>query len=358
MDKNSRVLYISNIEVPYRNKFFNLLSKNCDLTVLYEREQSSNRDSGWVKSEQSIYKKEYLSGIQHGREQTFSFAILKYIFRKYDRIIVGCFNDPVQMLAIIAMKITRKKYYVNVDGKMFDTGNIIKRKLRQFFIRGAKGYFCAGEVASQYLIKFVGEDKPIYPYLFSSLDETDLSQVEHVDPSVRNRRILVIGQYEEYKGLDIAAKVAKLTPNFEYTFVGMGHKAELFRNYVTENKIDNIQIIPFLQKEDLNQLYKTYGLLILPSRQECWGLVINEAAAYGMPIVSTWGSGAAEEFLSPQYADFLAESEDVDSLRKCVEAYWKSSDKEKANYSGYLFERSRKYCIEENVQSFIRGLEE
>ncbi len=354
----SKVLYISNIEVPYRTKFFNLLGKECDLTVLYERKRSDNRDAAWAKSEHSTYNKEYLNGIKYDNERALSLSIFKYIFGKYDKIIIGCFNSPVQMLAILAMKIAHRKYYVNVDGKTFDTGNAIKRALRRFFIRGARGYFCAGIKASEYLRDFVGENKPIYTYLFSSMDEAELSEAGIRKPHDRSEKILVVGQYEDYKGLDIAAQVAKQTPNYEYLFVGMGNKEKAFRDYLAANEIRNAEVIPFLQKEDLRQLYLSLGALILPSRQECWGLVINEAAAYGMPIVSTWGSGAAEEFLSPQYDRYLAEPEDVESLRRCIEELMNSIDEEKEQYSIYLFNKSKDYFIEENVNSFLTGLEE
>ena len=40
MDKHKKILYISNIEVPYRVSFFNEFAKHCDLTVLYERKKS------------------------------------------------------------------------------------------------------------------------------------------------------------------------------------------------------------------------------------------------------------------------------------------------------------------------------
>lgn len=357
MSKN-KVLYISNIEVPYRTKFFNLLGKECDLTVLYERKQSSNRDATWTSSEQSTYKKEYLSGIKYGNERIFSFSILKYIFGKYDKVIVGCFNNPVQMLAILAMKITHREYYVNVDGKTFDTGNPIKRAMRRFFLRGAKAYFCAGEKASDGLREFVGEDKAIYPYLFSSMNEKELLEKERTKAQERNNKILVVGQYEDYKGLDIAAQVAKQTPNLNYTFVGMGKKDKEFKAYLDNQGIQNIEVISFLQKEDLEELYGTYGILILPSRQECWGLVINEAASFGMPIVSTWGSGAAEEFLSPQYDKYLAKPEKVDELKRCVEELTGSTEQEKEEYSIYLYNKNKSYFIEENVSCFVKGLEE
>ena len=54
-----KILYITNIEVPYRVKFFNELAKYCDLTVLYERSKSSNRDGSWSSSEKINYKALY-----------------------------------------------------------------------------------------------------------------------------------------------------------------------------------------------------------------------------------------------------------------------------------------------------------
>jgi hypothetical protein len=69
--KKIRVLFISNIEVPYRTRFFNLLGKECDLTVLYERKKTKNRNEEWAKSEDGTYKRIYLHGIEVGHERTF-----------------------------------------------------------------------------------------------------------------------------------------------------------------------------------------------------------------------------------------------------------------------------------------------
>ena len=51
-----RVLYLTNIEVPYRVRFFNELEKHCDLTVMYERRKSANRDNKWASGEAKNYR--------------------------------------------------------------------------------------------------------------------------------------------------------------------------------------------------------------------------------------------------------------------------------------------------------------
>ena len=114
-----KVLYITNIQVPYRVEFFNQLAKECDLTVLYERESSDNRDSEWSTSNKDAYKKVFLNGFKTGRETSFSLKILKYIFGDYDTIIIGCYNSPVQMFAILIMRMFHKKFIISTDGELF-----------------------------------------------------------------------------------------------------------------------------------------------------------------------------------------------------------------------------------------------
>ena len=103
-----KVLYFTNIEVPYKVRMFNELAKHCNLTVLYERYESKNRNANWAGSETMKYKKEYLNGINIGNEYSFSIKMFKHIFKKYDAIIISCYNSPVQMLAIITMKIFKE----------------------------------------------------------------------------------------------------------------------------------------------------------------------------------------------------------------------------------------------------------
>lgn len=50
-----KVLYLTNIEVPYRVRFFNELARFCDLTVVYERRFSDGRDRTWMESECKNY---------------------------------------------------------------------------------------------------------------------------------------------------------------------------------------------------------------------------------------------------------------------------------------------------------------
>ena len=53
----------------------------------------------------------------------------------------------------------------------------------------------------------------------------------------------------------------------------------------------------FRQKEELPRFYAHAGCFVHPALEEPWGLVINEAMACGLPILSSINVGAAEELV-------------------------------------------------------------
>ena len=264
-------------------------------------------------------------------------------------MIIGCYNSPSQMLAILLLKLFRRKYILNLDGEVFIEGKGIKTSLKKFFLRGAEKYVVAGEKAATSL-KALIKDKPIVPYYFSSLYDKEIA-CNSMESTERNRTVLVVGQYFEYKGMDVALAAAKMDKTIQYKFVGMGKRTSLFKDELMSG-VENVEVVPFLEKKALEKEYRSCMMLVLPSRQECWGLVVNEAASFGTPLVSTRGSGAAVEFISDEYPQFLAEPGNSHSLYKCIRLLKESDTKE---YSDYLKKKSARYSIEKSVAAHLEA---
>jgi len=254
------------------------------------------------------------------------------------------------------MRIFRIRYFVNVDGEQFLNKKGIKTVLKKFFLNGAEKILAAGEKTADNLKK----DMPsavVIPYYFSSLSE---EEIKHNSDNMRNKErndtVLVIGQYFDYKGMDIAIQAAKMDASIHYKFVGMGNRTELFCDEQKVRNLNNVEIIPFLNKKELEEEYQNCMMLVLPSRQECWGLVINEAASYGMPIVSTWGSGAAVEFLEgSEYECFLANVDDSASLYEKIMQLKACVSKDE--YIKFLLEKSKQYSVQKNIEIHMYAIE-
>ena len=347
-----KILYLTNIEVPYRVRFFNELAKQCDLTVMYERRKSANRDNKWASGEVKNYRVEYLDGTDVGDENGFSLRILGLVKKNWDVVVVGCYNSRVQMLAMAYMRLNNIPFVINLDGEPF-IGNGLKATVKKIMLKGADGYLTAGIKAGESLKASIGDKFPVVPYFFSSLTDEEIA-VNARSKEKREDYVLVVGQYFDYKGMDVAFRVACMDKSIRYKFVGMGKRTELFLQELGDAP-DNIEVILFLQKAELEEEYRRCSLLLLPTRQECWGLVVNEAASFGTPIVSTWGSGAAMEFIGDRFPQFLAKPGDANSLLECVR---KCLNADNGEYSAYLKEFSKKYSIERSVDAHLKAFEQ
>ena len=57
-----KLLFLSNVPSPYRVDFFNELGKYCDLTVLFEKTTSDERDESWKKYQFNTFRGIFLRG--------------------------------------------------------------------------------------------------------------------------------------------------------------------------------------------------------------------------------------------------------------------------------------------------------
>ena len=74
-----KVLYHTNIPAPYKVSFFTELSKRCDLTVSYERETASDRDSSWYQKQDGNYKIKWLNAKPISNDSSIGLELGKYL---------------------------------------------------------------------------------------------------------------------------------------------------------------------------------------------------------------------------------------------------------------------------------------
>jgi glycosyltransferase involved in cell wall biosynthesis len=74
----------------------------------------------------------------------------------------------------------------------------------------------------------------------------------------------------------------------------------------------------FRQIGDLRAFYADAGAFVHPALEEPWGLVINEAMASGLPVLSSRNVGAAEELVQEGKTGFLFDPRDVNSIAESL----------------------------------------
>ena len=137
-------------------------------------------------------------------------------------------------------------------------------------------------------------------------------------------KIITVARLVEKKGIEYAikaiAEIAKDYPNIIYTIVGDGSLRESLQALVLDLKIsDNVKLLGWMTQEQVRQLYDDSHIFILPSvtaadgDREGQALVLQEAQAMGLPILSTLHNGIPEGVLDGE-SGFLVPERDVDAL--------------------------------------------
>lgn len=117
-------------------------------------------------------------------------------------------------------------------------------------------------------------------------------------------RFLSVGKYELRKSQDeiieAFAQVYANTPAIELIiksnyFINHDQKFQALQAKVNSLKLENVRLLwGEMSSDEMAELYRSCDAFVLPSRAEGWGLPLIEAAASGLPIITTNYSGHTE----------------------------------------------------------------
>jgi glycosyltransferase involved in cell wall biosynthesis len=97
-------------------------------------------------------------------------------------------------------------------------------------------------------------------------------------------------------------------------FVGSGELEESLRDYVGQHELADVHFAGFQNQSELPKFYAVADLFVLPSEDEPWGLVINEAMCAGLPVVASEEIGAVPDLVKDGYNGFRFPAGDVEAL--------------------------------------------
>lgn len=137
-------------------------------------------------------------------------------------------------------------------------------------------------------------------------------------------KIITVARLVEKKGIEYSikalAKVVERYPNLEYQIVGDGYLRESLEVLIKElNLLGKVKLLGWMTQEEVRQLYSNAHIFILSSvtasdgDQEGQGLVLQEAQAMGLPVLSTLHNGIPDGVLNGE-SGFLVPERDVDAL--------------------------------------------
>lgn len=136
-----------------------------------------------------------------------------------------------------------------------------------------------------------------------------------------SKRFLSVGRFSKgHKGFDLLIKAfavfAEKNSDWTLEIVGEGIEEPLYRSLIKESKLEKrVLLSPFTKNVQYH--YMNSSVYVLSSRWEGFGLVLIEAMAHGLPIISS-DLPVTRELLEGKEVAILFEKENVCRLSECL----------------------------------------
>ncbi len=370
-----KVLYLSGIPAPYRVDLFNKMGETIQLTVAFLAEFQNERNKAWQSSKAKNFLPVFLNrGALDGKR--FDLSMVKYLKKhaaEYDIIIVHGYSFTASVLAIAWMKCHGIRYGLEADGAIIpESEKCIISSIKRFCIKNAKFCLSSGKATTDFFVHYGAEEKNCYIYPFSSICHDDLMRANklslHEKKAIREelgiqekKIILTVGRFSYKngygKGYDILMRTAEhINDDVGIYFVG-DEPTQEFIAWKESKGLSRVHFIGFKDKDALYRYYSCADLFVLLTRGDIWGLAINEAMMFGLPVITTTKCLAGLELIQDGVNGNIVSIEDEEIIFNTVISLIHDDEKLQI-YGNNGIERIAAYTLETSSEAHINAISE
>jgi glycosyltransferase involved in cell wall biosynthesis len=272
-------------------------------------------------------------------------------------VLVG-YNDAGRLRLLRWCQQNQRPCFIAGDSNIKDEAvrgvkAFVKRLVLPLVLRQATGLLPCGRLGKEYFLRYGVPLERIFPFpvepdygllMGTSADEVEKAR-RQFGLSCQRRCMVFSGRLSREKRVDLLidafALVAAERPHWDLLICGDGGlRGELGFRVPSSLRQRVLWAGHVSDAATLAAIYRASDVLVLPSDHEPWALVINEAAAAGLAIVSSDVPGAAAELVRDGRNGRIFPAGDVAALADCLRDVTRSDkiDAMKAASSGILAE--------------------
>ena len=298
-------------------------SEDIELQVVFARDLPADRiELGWDSD---------LTGFPYcfldERNRIADAARLARSQRKRIHIVNGMWSEPAFAAALVTLAISGGAYIIYSEAP--DPGqprSTVKRLLRGAFGRSlaprAAGVLAVSHLAAEFYEGLNVDAGKLYPFgYFRSAPRETVR-----DSRDKNRiEIVFVGQLIRRKGVDILLDaiqpLLERHPNVFLIVIGGGELGDSIRQQAAALGIaDRVVFEGVAPSTRIPERLADADLLVLPSRFDGWGMVVNEALSVGTPVIVSDRCGSAD-LVRNEVNGYVFRGEDVVGLRRCLSKF-------------------------------------
>ena len=201
----------------------------------------------------------------------------------------------------------------------------IRARALSSLLRHARRVFCIGTSAVEaYRRRGADPDKLVcIPYCcdttrFGRAEDAAVQAIRTTHDLEGKIVFLFSGQLIERKGVDLLLRafeeLTKSRRDMALLLLGDGPMRGSLEASVSPDCRELVHFVGHVDQSALPPYFHAAQVFVLPSRHDGWGVVINEACAAGLPVISTSAAGAARDLVEDAQNGFIVPRDDVSSL--------------------------------------------
>jgi glycosyltransferase involved in cell wall biosynthesis len=377
MSKKLKILVLTNIPAPYRvdglNYVNNLLNKDkYELNVLFSRPLYHKRNFWNTGIEKANFTYSFLNkfnsiDIKKLKLFDIGFTIKSELKRIKPDVVVASGFSILSFFAVRYCKKSSIPYLIGTGATAHrdrnDKISLLKTPVRKYIINNAKGFFVYGKSAIEYLRKFNVKDDRIF-FTINTVDTTKFSEIgnarKYNDKSELN--LLYVGNVNKSKGIKYLLdaykylhKISDIKTNLH--IVGGGDKLDYFINYARKKELSNVIFTGAVKNTDVYKYYEKSDIFVFPTLDDVFGLVLVEAAASGLPIISSLFAGGSVDVIKENYNGLIINPMNtIDFAEKIKKLIEDSSLRRKMSLNSLEIIK-KEINLDNYAKEFVRGIE-
>ena len=303
---------VTHVPAFYKVNLYNELSKVLNIYVIFiANDTNEKRASDFTNLNSIEFNYKILSdGCFQSRSAYQNIKKLKNILKtlKYKKLLVGGWD--LKEFWYLVMSNSKSKNCLALESTILESNTKgIKGFIKKIFLSRISKVFASGKLHVDLLQKLSYKDEIAITKGVGIINKPIFIKEE----KVYKKRFLYVGRLAKVKNLKFLITIFNDLPEYKLTLIGEGEDMSYLKSIANPNilfagTVENKSIANYFLKNDI---------FILPSLSETWGLVVEEAFYFGLPVIVSQNCGSVELIKNTQNGYIVCPT-DKEALKETI----------------------------------------
>lgn len=319
---------------PYKFDLWNEFcdSKKFNVTAFFTEEKNYEKDAS--HNYLSFPKAKFKFTVESGKTLISKLRSVQIIFNKitnskYQYIYISGYNHLVTFTSVLLCILLKKPFFLNTDLIVFRREKVVQNIVKKYFLKNSNKILLCNRLFSDK--EFLKNQANIVDFtyyvskkrLLNDKPQNKPGWLEALIENQNNTIIFVSSRLIPRKGCDTLLNAFNKIKNIKEVFLlieGDGIQYQVLNEFITENNLEkNVKMLGFNQYKTHSWLIRNSDIVIVPSHEDNWGIVVDEGLKLNKLVISTYSTGSAVTLIKDNVNGFLYESNNTNELTSLIE---------------------------------------